>query len=126
MTSVTHTSGGRSPSRWLPASVALAIVVALVVTIWVAMTPASAAQAPVGLGTATPFAVLAGTTVTNTGPSIISRRRGRQPGYGDHWLPAGLIINGTEHAADATALQAQNDLTTAYNDAAGRNARQPR
>ena len=123
MTSVTHTSGGRSPSRWLPASVALGIVAALVVTIWVAMTPASAAQAPVGLGTATPFAVLAGTTVTNTGPSIISGDVGVSPGTAITGFPPGLIINGTEHAADATALQAQNDLTTAYNDAAGRTPR---
>jgi len=33
---------------------------------------ASAAQPPVGLGTAASFAVLAGSTVTNTGPSLIS------------------------------------------------------
>lgn len=30
------------------------------------------------------------------------------------------MINGTQHSADAVALQAQSDLTTAYNDAAGR------
>ena len=30
------------------------------------------------------------------------------------------MVNGTIHAADAVALQAQSDLTTAYNDAAGR------
>ena len=35
-------------------------------------------------------------------------------------FPPGGVANGTFHAADAVALQAQNDLTTAFNDAAGR------
>jgi Ice-binding-like len=82
--------------------------------------PASAAQASVGLGTATPFAVMAGTTVTNTGPSTISGSVGVSPGAAVTGFPPGLVTNGTIHAADAVALQAQNDLTTAFNDAAGR------
>ena len=84
------------------------------------MTSASAAQGPVGLGTATPFAVLAGSTVTNTGPSVISGDLGLSPGSAVTGFPPGVVINGTEHVADAVALQAQTDLTTAYNDAAGR------
>jgi hypothetical protein len=35
-------------------------------------------------------------------------------------FPPGLVTNGTIHAADAVALQAQDDVTTAFNDAAGR------
>ncbi len=81
---------------------------------------ASAAQAPVGLGTATSFAVLGGSTVTNTGPSVISGDLGVSPGTAVVGFPPGLVINGTTHAADAVALQAQSDVTTAYNDAAGR------
>jgi hypothetical protein len=34
-------------------------------------------------------------------------------------------VNGTTHAADAVALQAQSDLTIAYNDAAGRTPATP-
>ncbi|HEV2636054.1 MAG TPA: ice-binding family protein [Actinocrinis sp.] len=81
---------------------------------------AQAAQAPVGLGTATSFAVLAGTTVTNTGPTTISGDLGVSPGSAVTGFPPGTVNNGVIHAADAVALQAQNATTTAYNDAAGR------
>lgn len=82
--------------------------------------PAVAAQPPVELGTATSFAVLAGTAVTNTGPSTIAGNVGVSPGTAVTGFPPGHIISGTIHAANAVALQAQSDLTTAYNDAAGR------
>jgi len=82
--------------------------------------PASAAQPTVGLGTAASFAVLAGSTVTNTGPSIISGNLGLDPGTAVTGFPPGKVIKGTQHVADAVALQAQADLKTAYNDAAGR------
>lgn len=81
---------------------------------------AAAQQAPVGLGTARSFAVLAGTTVTNTGPSTISGDLGVSPGSAVVGFPPGTVSNGVIHAADAVALQAQADVTTAYNDAAGR------
>src|SRR6185312_6052259 len=81
---------------------------------------AASVQAPVGLGTATSFAVLAGTTVTNTGPSMISGDLGVSPGTAVTGFPPGVVSNGTIHSADAVAAQAQADLTTAYNDAAGR------
>ncbi|OFE14224.1 hypothetical protein BA895_11455 [Humibacillus sp. DSM 29435] len=82
--------------------------------------PARAAEAPVGLGTATSFAVLAGRTVTNTGPSTISGDLGVSPGSAIPGFPPGSVSNGTIHKADAVAGQAKSDLTTAYNDAAGR------
>ncbi len=80
---------------------------------------AQAAQAPVGLGTADSFAILAGQTVTNTGPSTVNGDLGVTPGTAVPGFPPGTV-NGTVHAADAVAGQAQSDLTTAYNDAAGR------
>jgi Ice-binding-like len=80
---------------------------------------ALAAQPPVGLGTADSYAVLAGQTVTNTGPSTINGDLGVMPGSAIPGFPPGTV-NGAIHAADAVALQAQSDLTTAYNDAAGR------
>ena len=81
---------------------------------------ASAAQPSVGLGTATSFAVLAGTTVTNTGPSKISGDLGVSPGLAVTGFPPGQVTNGVQHKGDAVALKAKNDLTTGYNDAAGR------
>ena len=80
---------------------------------------AFAAQPPVGLGTTDSFAVLANSTVTNTGPSTVNGDLGVSPGTAVTGFPPGTV-NGTIHAADAVAGQAQSDLTTAYNDAAGR------
>ncbi len=80
---------------------------------------AFAAQPPVGLGTAETFAVLAGSTVTSTGSSTINGDLGVSPGTAVTGFPPGTV-SGTIHAADAVAGQAQADLTTAYNDAAGR------
>lgn len=102
--------------RWL----AVALLTPAIPIISLISGPASAAEAPVGLGTASSFAVLAGTTVTNTGPSIISGDLGVSPGTAITGFPPGTVINGAQHSADAVALQAQSDLTTAYNDAAGR------
>ncbi|MBP2267630.1 type VI secretion system secreted protein VgrG [Pseudarthrobacter sp. PvP004] len=79
--------------------------------------PAFAAT-PVNLGTAASYSVLAATTVTNTGPTTLQRDLGLSPGTAITGFPPGIAA-GTTHAADAVALQAQSDLTTAYNNAAG-------
>jgi len=80
---------------------------------------AGAAQPPVGLGTDAAFAVLGGSAVTNTGPSVINGDLGIGPGTSITGFPPGLV-NGVVHATDAVATQAQADLTVAYDDAAGR------
>jgi hypothetical protein len=82
----------------------------------------SAQAASVGLRTADSFAVLAGSTVTNTGPSVISGDLGLSPGTAVIGFPPGAVTAGTVHGADAVALQAQSDLTSAYVDAAGRSS----
>jgi uncharacterized protein YhjY with autotransporter beta-barrel domain len=68
------------------------------------------------LGTAEDFGVLAGSTVTNTGPSVIQGNVGVSPGSAVVGFPPGSTPTGTIHAADAVAAQAQSDLTVAYND----------
>lgn len=72
----------------------------------------------VNLGTASNFAILAGSTITNTGSSVINGDLGLNPGTSVTGFPPGTL-NGTQHAANATALQAQADLVTAYDNAAG-------
>ncbi len=94
------------------------VVLASLLTLAFAST-AVAAQPPVGLGTADSFAVLAGSTVTNTGPSVIHGDLAVSPGTAVTGFPPGTVF-GTIHAADGVAGQAKTDLTTAYNDAAGR------
>jgi hypothetical protein len=111
----------RNVRRWSRAVLATGAAAAMVIVVGVAGTPAaSASQAPVGLGTATSFAVLAGSTVTNTGPSVITGDVGVSAGSAVTGFPPGTVVSGTIHAADAVAAQAQADLTVAYNDAAGR------
>lgn len=79
---------------------------------------AYAAAINVNLGTADAFAVLAGSTVTNTGPTVVFGNLGVSAGSAITGFPPG-IINGAMHDNDAVAGLAQNDLTTAYNFAAG-------
>jgi hypothetical protein len=61
------------------------------------------------------FAVLAGSTVTNTGSSVISGNIGVSPGSAITGFPPGTILGGTFHAGDATAALAQTEVTSAYN-----------
>ena len=94
-------------------------VVATVGAVFTVASPAHA-EGPVGLGTATSFAVLAGQTVTNTGSSVISGDVGLSPGSAVVGFPPAVVNNGALHVTDAVAAQAQLDLTAAYDDAAGR------
>jgi Ice-binding-like len=73
----------------------------------------------VDLGTADPFAVLGGSAVTNTGATIVNGDLGVWPGTAITGFPPGMVTGGTIHASDAVAKQAQLDLITAYNFAAG-------
>ena len=79
---------------------------------------ARAAAVGVPLGTAGPFAVLAGAGVTNTGPTTLRGDLGSYPtttttGTGT------LTTTGVNHGGDAVTQGAKRDLTTGYNTAAG-------
>jgi hypothetical protein len=107
--------------RWGAGVLSLGVAAVMVIVGAVGWTvSAAAAQPPVGLGTAASFAVLAGSTVTNTGATVISGNLGLDPGTAVTGFPPGKVIKGKTSVADAVALQAKSDLTTAYNDAAGR------
>ncbi len=94
-------------------------VMALVIGLLWASPSGYAADPPVDLGTAGADSVLGGQTVTNTGASVLWGDLGVSPGTTITGFPPGTV-DGTTHAGDATAAQAQVDLTAAYNDAAGR------
>ena len=79
---------------------------------------AALAATTVNLGAASSFAVLAATTVTNTGSSTISGDVGVDPGSAVTGSPLVEPPYST-FTADSVALGAQTDLTTAYDQAAG-------
>ena len=82
---------------------------------------ASVLNGPIDLGTSSTYGVLAASEVTNTGTTTVVGDIGVDPGSsitGFGGAPDGSNT-GEVHVSDAPALQAQSDLTTAYNDAAG-------
>jgi uncharacterized repeat protein (TIGR01451 family) len=83
----------------------------------------TAAQPTVNLGTTSTFAILAGTTITNTGPTTINGSAGGDVGlFPGTAFPgqADVTLSGAVHLADTAASIAKDDLVAAYDDAAGR------
>lgn len=80
---------------------------------------AAAVEAPVNLGTASSYSVLAHSTVTNTNVTNLSGDLGLNPGTSVADTGS-LIVGGATNIANAPALQAKNDLDAAYTEAAGR------
>lgn len=83
-----------------------------------------AVQPKVNLGLAESFAVLAGSGITNTGATTASGSAGANFGSSPTGTFTGNVLvttSGTKYTAvDAAVTAAKVDLTTAYNDAAGR------
>lgn len=112
----------------------LTAMCAVFVALFGLTTSVSAAQPPVNLGTAAPFAILAGTVnITDVAPlSRITGNVGLSPATG---ADIGLVcsqVTGTIYSVDAAGplpcrvtdgpllVTAKNNLTSAYTDAAGR------
>ena len=87
--------------------------------VW-SFTTAACSQAPVALLSAARFAVLSGSTVTNTGPTIINGDLGVSPGTAVTGFGPGRLNGAQFTGVGSPAGQAEADLTTAFNDAAGR------
>jgi len=86
--------------------------------VWSFTTAAVACSSIVPLGTACSFGILGATpVVSSVGPTIVTGDVGIWPAASITGFPPGLLT-GTKHAADAVAMTAQGDLTTAYNFAA--------
>ena len=59
--------------------------------------------------------MLGGSTVTNTGLSVVTGALGVSPGTAVTGFLPGRVVSGTIHSADAAAFAAQEAVTTAYN-----------
>lgn len=94
---------------------AAALATIAVVLLLLAATPAAA---QISLGSAQAFGALGGSAVTNTGATTVNGNVGVSPGSSVTGFPPGVVVGGTIHSNDAVAVQAQNDLTTAYNNIA--------
>jgi hypothetical protein len=102
-----------SPRKRIPVGLGFALAVTVL--------RVNATPADVNLGTDNSFAVLAGTTIKSTGATVVNGGDvGVSPGSAiTGFPPAAITPPYTTHLGDAVALQAQSDLTTAYNQAAG-------
>src|SRR5579864_7251562 len=85
---------------------------------------AAAAAVSVPLGTADSFAILAGSGITNTGPTTVNGDVGTYPTTSITG-GASLTVTGTNHGGDAVTQGAKTDLVTAYNAAAGEGPTSP-
>jgi len=128
-----HLSPRRTRPRrpWRSVGMLASVPLVSVLLIGTAFTESAGAAVTVQLGTATPFAVLAGTAVTDVPTSSITGDVGLSPATGAAY--AGLTqaeVTGSIYSTDGTGpagtvnnpallTTAQNDLTTAYVAAAG-------
>jgi hypothetical protein len=89
--------------------------------VWSFETGAQAGEAPVALGAASAYAILAFNTVTNVNNpgTVVTGDLGISPGAALVGFPPGEVT-GTIHAGDTAAAAAKTALLAAYNDAAGR------
>lgn len=76
-------------------------------------------QVPVPLGSASTYAALSGTGVTNTGATALTGDLGVSPGSSVTGFPPGTV-SGTKNVANPAAARAEANLTLAYNNASGR------
>ncbi len=90
------------------------VIVAGAALFALAIVPAAAQAAPVNLATANPFVVLGGSTVTNTGPSVLNGDLGVSPGSSLTGFGLPAVVNGATEENTPVASQAQADLTNAF------------
>lgn len=98
-----------------------AIAIVTVPTFLVFISPSStfAANPVIHQASTSNFAVLAHSTITNTGATTMSGTAGADIGLfsGTSFTGSGTVTtSGTQHITDSTASTAQNDFVTAYSD----------
>ena len=88
-------------------------------TVNVTTTPPPPPAPFVDLGAATTMGILAGSTITCVTGGTINADIGLSPGGAVVLGTPPCVVTGTQHITDATAAQAQSDLTAAYNTLVG-------
>jgi hypothetical protein len=108
--------------KWMMLSIALAMIVMMYKPL---NTFAATTEPKVPLGNAASYAVLAYSTITNTGTTTIGGTAGGEVGVSPLTSITGketMTISGSYHEGDAGAALAQTSLTAAITNAAGRSA----
>ena len=90
------------------------MIALMAITLILGITSTASAATSINLGTASNFAVLGGSTITNTGSTVLNGDLGLYPGTSVSGFPPGTV-NGAQHITDSVSAQAQTDLITAYN-----------
>ena len=114
-----------------PSQPAVRILASFLLALAIPFQLSAAGPAPVNLLSTAHFAILSGAAITTTGGGIINGDVGAYPIAGSAIGVPCPQVNGTIYARDASGpacavinaallLAAKSDLTTAYNDAAGR------
>ena len=109
-----------SRARKPGAGPANAAIKASVIVFSILVTPCLKVKAQIiDLGAAQDVTILGASTVTNTGPTIITGNLALSPGSAITGFPPGTVQGGTIHINDALANQAHADAFTAYTTLAG-------
>jgi hypothetical protein len=116
VTSVLDHTVSITPSARPRFGAASATALALLTAAGLLLDQSGTAQAAtaIGLGTADSFAVLAGAGISNTGTTVITGDIGSHPTPS---ITAGISVTGAQNPPGTAG--AKDDLTTAYNNAAG-------
>jgi hypothetical protein len=97
---------------------AAAVAIATTAVLLASTGSAQAVARPVPMGTAEPFAVLAGTGISSTGTTTINGDIGSLPNA-VMTVTGTVVLMGTDHRGDGVTAAAKSDLTAAYLDAEG-------
>ena len=101
-----HFIAGGPLSRW----VGVAVCALIVVLAFTGTNLSASAATPPSLGTTSGYAILAGTTVTNTdSPTVVDGDLGLSTGSAVTGFPPGTLT-GTYHIDDTAAVKAKSDL----------------
>jgi uncharacterized repeat protein (TIGR01451 family) len=113
-----HTHTKKILKRMMGLGLLACLAFVALLSLVLAQTNAALAATAPPLGVADTFAVLGWSTVTNTGPTIVTGDLGLSPGLSITGFPPGTVIGGTQ-IIGGVAATAQADALTAYNNLAG-------